>query len=106
MRRPGPTRRVPRARRLRSPIRADEILSAAVFAQIEIKQVLERLYGLEVANVNTLNREGKLKRSHYPLGRAKTLYRRADVKLAYVTLKELVKFPAPPLKEEPAAGKR
>ena len=61
---------------------------------------MERLYGLNVESVSTLNREGQLKRSR------NGFYRVADVKLAYVMLKESVKlpFPPPPAKEEDGGG--
>ena len=49
--------------------------------QLEIKQYLERLYGLRVAKVRTLNVEGTKKRSKHGF------YRRPDFKKAYVTLK-------------------
>jgi large subunit ribosomal protein L23 len=58
--------------------------------QIEIKRVLESLYGLQVAKVNTLNMEGKKKRAKGSLA----FYRRPDYKKAYVTLKEPVSLPA------------
>lgn len=47
----------------------------------EIKQAVEKLFGVEVQKVNTLNQRGKAKR----FGR--TLGRRNDFKKAYVTLK-------------------
>ena len=48
--------------------------------QPEIKQILERLYGLRVVTVRTLNAEGKKKRGKHGY------YRTADYKKAYVTL--------------------
>ncbi len=48
--------------------------------QPEIKQILERLYGLRVKSVRTLNAEGKKKRGKHGY------YRAADYKKAYVTL--------------------
>ena len=53
--------------------------------QFEIRQYLERIYGLTVKDIRTLNVEGKKKRTKYGY------YRRTDYKKAYVTLKE----PAP-----------
>lgn len=49
--------------------------------KLEIKKAVEKLFGVEVLAVNTLNVKGKSKR----FGR--TLGRRPDVKKAYVTLK-------------------
>lgn len=49
--------------------------------QIEIKRVLESLYGFEVEKVQTLNMEGKKKK------RGGLLIARPDYKKAYVTLK-------------------
>ena len=46
--------------------------------QPEIKQILERLYGLRVKTVRTLNAEGKKKRGKHGY------YRAADYKKAYV----------------------
>ncbi|CAM6034464.1 unnamed protein product [Sphagnum compactum] len=59
-------------------------------SKIEIKRVLESLYGLQVAKVNTLNMEGKKKRARGSVA----YYRRPDYKKAYVTLKEPVTLPA------------
>ena len=50
------------------------------YVQPEIKQILERLYGLRVKSVRTLNVEGKKKRGKH------SYYRGADYKKAYVTL--------------------
>lgn len=47
----------------------------------DIKQAVEKLFGVEVLKVNTLNQQGKTKR----FGR--TLGKRNDFKKAYVTLK-------------------
>ena len=49
---------------------------------MELKQYLEKVYGLRVKKVNTLNYEGKKKRS------SKGFYTRTDYKKAYVTLKD------------------
>lgn len=50
-------------------------------SKLEIKLAVEKLFGVEVLKVNTLNVKGKTKR----FGR--TLGRRNDFKKAYVTLK-------------------
>lgn len=50
--------------------------------QVELKQYLEKVYGLRVKKVNTLNYEGKKKHS------SKGFYTRTDYKKAYVTLKD------------------
>lgn len=49
--------------------------------QIEIKRVLESLYGFEVERVETLNMEGKKKK------RGGVLFAKPDYKKAYVTLR-------------------
>ncbi len=49
--------------------------------KLEIKKAVEKLFGVEVLAVNTLNQKGKTKR----FGR--TVGRRSDFKKAYVTLK-------------------
>ena len=49
--------------------------------QFEIKQYLERIYGLEVSQVRTLNVEGKKKRNKFGF------FRRPDYKKAHVTFK-------------------
>lgn len=49
--------------------------------KFDIKKTLEQVYGLRVARVDTVNYQGKKKRSK------DALYRRADYKKAYVTLK-------------------
>ncbi|KAG2238656.1 hypothetical protein Bca52824_092050 [Brassica carinata] len=49
--------------------------------KIEIKRVLESLYGFEIEKVNTLNMDGKKKK------RGGLLIAKADYKKAYVTLK-------------------
>ncbi|CAH8304422.1 unnamed protein product [Eruca vesicaria subsp. sativa] len=49
--------------------------------KIEIKRVLETLYGFEIEKVNTLNMDGKKKK------RGGLLIAKADYKKAYVTLK-------------------
>ena len=46
----------------------------------EIKIAVERVFGVKVASVNTLNRQGKTRRTRYGMGKRK------DVKRAIVTL--------------------
>ena len=46
----------------------------------EIKIAVEKVFGVKVASVNTLNRQGKTRRTRYGLGKRK------DVKRAIVTL--------------------
>lgn len=48
----------------------------------QIKIAVEEIFGVKVASVNTLNREGKRKRSRSGFGRRKA------TKRAYVTLRE------------------
>ena len=50
--------------------------------KIEIRQAVERIFGVNVVKVNTLNRQGKRKRNR---GKA-TFGKRADTKRAVVTL--------------------
>lgn len=50
--------------------------------KIEIRQAVERIFGVEVVAVRTLNRKGKRKRSR----RSATFGRRPDTKRAMVTL--------------------
>lgn len=50
--------------------------------KIEIRQAVERIFGVNVVKVNTLNRPGKRKRNR---GKA-TFGKRADTKRAIVTL--------------------
>jgi len=57
-------------------------------SKIEIKRVLESLYGLEVEKVQTLNMQGKKKR------RGGIVFSKPDYKKAYVTLKNPVTLPA------------
>jgi large subunit ribosomal protein L23 len=47
----------------------------------EIKQAIESIFKVEVASVNTLNRQGKTRRTKFGLGKRK------DTKRAIVTLK-------------------
>lgn len=56
-------------------------------SKIEIKRVLESLYGLEVEKVQTLNMQGKKKR------RGGIVFAKPDYKKAYVTLKHPVTLP-------------
>jgi large subunit ribosomal protein L23 len=51
--------------------------------KIEIRQAVEEIFGVKVARVNTLNREGKRKRNR----RKMTFGKRANTKRAMVTLK-------------------
>jgi large subunit ribosomal protein L23 len=46
----------------------------------EIKIAIEKVFGVKVASVNTLNRQGKTRRTRYGMGKRK------DVKRAIVTL--------------------
>jgi large subunit ribosomal protein L23 len=46
----------------------------------EIKQAVESIFDVKVTSVNTLNRQGKIKRTGYTLGKRK------DTKRALVTL--------------------
>ena len=48
----------------------------------QIKIAVEQIFGVDVASVNTANREGKRKRSRTGFGKRK------DTKRAYVTLRE------------------
>jgi large subunit ribosomal protein L23 len=48
----------------------------------EIKIAVERIFGVKVESVNTLNRQGKARRTRFGTGRRK------DTKRAIVTLKE------------------
>ena len=47
----------------------------------EIKQAIEHIFKVEVASVNTLNRQGKTRRTKFGMGKRK------DTKRAIVTLK-------------------
>ena len=48
----------------------------------EIKLAIEKIFGVKVASVNTLNRTGKLRRTRFGVGKRK------DTKRAIVTLRE------------------
>jgi large subunit ribosomal protein L23 len=50
--------------------------------KIQIRQAVEAIFGVKVANVNTLNRQGKRRRNR----RAFTFGKRADTKRALITL--------------------
>lgn len=50
--------------------------------KIDIKQAVERIFGVKVASVNTLNADGKLKRQ------GRTQGYKPDYKKAYVALKK------------------
>ena len=47
----------------------------------EIKLAIEKIFGVQVASVNTINRQGKTRRTKFGLGKRK------DTKRAIVTLK-------------------
>ena len=51
------------------------------FNKTEIKQAVEQIFNVKVASVNTLNREGKTRRTRFGIGKRK------DTKRAIVTLK-------------------
>jgi large subunit ribosomal protein L23 len=59
--------------------------------KIEIKQILEKLYGAKIERVNTLNVYGKRRRY---LGRFES--RDQDYKTAYIKLSEEVELPRDP----------
>jgi len=48
----------------------------------EIKLAIEKVFGVEVATINTLNRQGKTRRTKFGIGKRK------DTKRAIVTLRE------------------
>jgi len=50
--------------------------------KIEIRQAIQQIFGVNVVKVNTLNREGKRKRTR----RQQTFGKRATTKRAFVTL--------------------
>lgn len=50
--------------------------------KVEIRKAVEEIFGVKVASVNTVNREGKLKRTRTGFGRRKA------TKRAYVTLRD------------------
>ncbi|HLG92265.1 MAG TPA: 50S ribosomal protein L23 [Acidimicrobiales bacterium] len=52
--------------------------------KVDIRRAVEQMFGVRVANVNTLNRKGKRKRNR----RQFTFGRRPDTKRAIVTLRE------------------
>lgn len=59
-------------------------LVAADANKIEIKQAIQELFGVEVESVNTTSVRKKIRR----IGRARTHTRRAQGKIARVTLKD------------------
>ena len=59
----------------------DIILKPVVSAKTEIKLAIEKIFGVKVAAVNTLNRAGKARRTRFGTGKRK------DTKRAIVTLK-------------------
>ena len=50
--------------------------------KIEIKNAVEQIFGVKVASVHTLNRQGKARRTRFGMGKRK------DTKRAIVTLRE------------------
>jgi len=50
--------------------------------KIEIRQAVEKVFGVTVASVNTINRQGKRRRTRVGIGKRK------DTKRAVVTLKD------------------
>jgi large subunit ribosomal protein L23 len=71
------------------------------FNKIEIRRMLERLYSLPVESVDTVNYEGKKKRSRAGY------FRKPDFKVAYVKLTEAVKIPyVPPPPADAAPAKK
>ena len=50
-------------------------------SKTEIKLAIEKIFGVKVASVNTLNRQGKARRTRFGIGKRK------DTKRAIVTLK-------------------
>lgn len=52
--------------------------------KIQIRQAIEELFPVRVANVNTLNRRGKQKKNR----KTNTVGKRSDTKRAIVTLRE------------------
>jgi len=50
--------------------------------RIDVRQAVERTFGVRVTNVNTLNRKGKARRNR----RTNTVGKRPDTKRAVVTL--------------------
>eukprot|EP00850_Spirogloea_muscicola_P016002 SM000127S26618 [mRNA] locus=s127:36349:37576:- [translate_table: standard] len=87
----GGRQRRPRRRRVvrlaNVPLRLMMPKAVENITEIEIRRVLEAVYGLEVEAVATANYEGKKKR-----GKA-GFYRRPDWKKAYVTLRNPVSLP-------------
>jgi large subunit ribosomal protein L23 len=54
--------------------------------KVDVKETLEKVYGIGVSRVHTVNYEGKKKRSSN--GKNNYFYRRADYKKVYVQLHE------------------
>eukprot|EP00884_Botryococcus_braunii_P017277 jgi/Botrbrau1/4232/Bobra.0044s0027.1 len=74
--------------------------------KFELKQFLEKVYGLSVARVNTLNYEGKKKVARLPgKSRRPMFYRTAAYKKAYVYLNSPENKPAEMSNEPSAVGK-
>eukprot|EP00271_Cylindrocystis_brebissonii_P010402 TRINITY_DN26583_c0_g1_i1.p1 TRINITY_DN26583_c0_g1~~TRINITY_DN26583_c0_g1_i1.p1 ORF type:complete len:116 (-),score=28.05 TRINITY_DN26583_c0_g1_i1:241-588(-) len=96
--------------RLMLPATRENITTVAIKTlpsvnKIEIRRILQSLYGLDVERVATLNYEGKKKRSRYGM------YRQPDYKKAYVYLRAPITlpeglFPLPQPKEKGAESEK
>ena len=70
-----------KAQRLGDKLGVQVFKVAPTATKLEIKKAVEKLFGVEVEAVNTVNIQGKTKRF------GKTVGRRSDTRKAYVTLK-------------------
>ena len=70
-----------KAQRLGDKLGVQVFKVAPTATTLEIKKAVEKLFGVEVEAVNTVNIKGKTKRF------GKTVGRRSDTRKAYVTLK-------------------
>ena len=70
-----------KAQRLGDKLGVQVFKVAPTATKLEIKKAVEKLFGVEVEAVNTVNIQGKTKRF------GKTVGRRSDTKKAYVKLK-------------------
>ena len=70
-----------KAQRLGDKLGVQVFKVAPTATKLEIKKAVEKLFGVEVEAVNTVNTKGKTKRF------GKTVGRRSDTKKAYVKLK-------------------
>ena len=70
-----------KAQRLGDKLGVQVFKVAPTATKLEIKKAVEKLFGVEVEAVNTVNIKGKTKRF------GKTVGRRSDTRKAYVTLK-------------------